>query len=158
MATHEDVIRIILFESFAKRKIWNEDTEWKGNKEGGNFFIYFFIYLHWWNIIYSNVVPPISISIEITVGISYFENWTTVVGTIDWTILARKAIEIVGKTALFCSKSTMDRIVRTVKWWIAVGIKSWRELVLTERWIRTSGQKPTRVGEIRFPCHVVSLW
>lgn len=86
----------------------------KENKEGANLFIYFCIYPRGWKI-YSNVAPPISFPYRNHhVGISYFENRTTVVVTIDRTILHGRLSKLLERR--HCSKSTVGGIVRTVKW------------------------------------------
>lgn len=155
MAIHEDVIWIILFEKNKMRLGGARDMEWKRIKRVE---IYLFIFV--FTLVDGRFIRTshrrYHFHIEITVGITYFENRTIVVVTIDRTILHGRLSKLLERR--HCSKSTVGGIVRTVKWWIAVGIKSWRELVLTESWIRTSGQKPTRVGEIRFSCHVAPFW
>lgn len=74
----------------------------KENKEGGNLFIYFCIYPRGWKI-YSNVAPPISFPYRNHhVGIScQFRKLNDRRGDNRSDNSARKAIEIVGKTALF---------------------------------------------------------
>lgn len=104
------------FESFfswrkkKNRNIWNE---WWNEKESK------FIYLFFSFTTFMD-------GRFIRTADSYFENRTIVV--VD---------NLQGYRNRHCSKSTIDGIVRTVKWWIAVGVKSWRELVLTETRIRT---------------------
>lgn len=112
-----------------KKKIETFGTN-DGMKKNRNLFIYFFhLPPSWMEDLFE---PPIPISkIERS-------SWSTICTE--------------GYRNRRCSKSTIDGIVRTVKWWIAVGVKSWRELVLTETRIRT--QKATRVGEIPFSHHV----
>lgn len=79
-------------------------------------FIFFIYHHHGWKI-YSNLAPSIPIS---------------KIERLSWSTICTE-----GYRNRHCSKSTIDGIVRTVKWWIAVGVKSWRELVLTETRIRT---------------------
>ena len=97
-----------------KKKIETFGTN-DGMKKNRNLFIYFFhLPPSWMEDLFE---PPIPISkIERS-------SWSTICTE--------------GYQNRHCSKSTIDGIVRTVKWWIAVGVKSWRELVLTETRIRT---------------------
>ena len=84
----------------------------KENKEGGNLFIYFCIYPRGWKI-YSNVAPPISFPYRNHCWNNLFRKSNDRRGDNRSDDSARKAIEIVGKTALF---EIDGGIVRTVKW------------------------------------------
>lgn len=72
----------------------------KENKEGGNLFIYFCIYPRGWKI-YSNVAPPISFPYRNHCWNKLFRKLIDRRGDNRSDDSARKAIEIVGKTALF---------------------------------------------------------
>lgn len=72
----------------------------KENKEGGNLFIYFCIYPRGWKI-YSNVAPPISFPYRNHCWNKLFRKSNDRRGDNRSDDSARKAIEIVGKTALF---------------------------------------------------------